>query len=132
MSDRGRTAVLVSVVLLTAVNVHAEVMDKEPTLARIWTFALAFGVVGAAAWRWNRWAGAVVSLASVPFALSVCAEFMDPFVGPAILAEAGRMHIVLGCLAIVACGVLHVAGAWLGGRAHSARIERGSLNEAAR
>jgi hypothetical protein len=111
MSSRRRAAVFSIALLVTASDLQAEVMDKEPTLAHIWTVALALGILGAAAWRWKKWAGWPFSLAAALFAWSIVAEFTDPFVGPAILAEAGRMHIISACSAVVICALLHLAGA---------------------
>ena len=111
MSSRRRAAVFSIGLLATASDLHAEVMDKEPTLAHIWTVALALGILGAGAWRWNKWAGWPFSLAAALFGWSIVAEFTDPFVGPAILAEAGRMHVISACSAVVTCALLHFAWA---------------------
>jgi hypothetical protein len=111
MNKRRQVAAFSVVLLATASDLHAEVMDKEPTLAHIWAVALTLGVVGAGAWRWNKWAGCFVSLTAALFAWSIVAEFTDPFVGPAILAEAGRMHVISGSSAVVTCALLHYAGA---------------------
>jgi hypothetical protein len=119
MNDRGRTATLLVVTLAAASDLHAEVMDKEPSLAHIWKVALALGVVGAVAWRWNKWAGGLASIAGALFAWSLYAEFTDPFVGSAILAEEGRAHIASAYMAAFTCALLHLAGAILGSRARS-------------
>jgi hypothetical protein len=119
MNSHRRVIFIVGVLLAWASNAHAEVMDKEPSLAQIWTVALVLGLLGAAAWRWNSWIGAVVSVLAALAAWAMHTEFADPFVGPAILAEAGRPHIAFAYLAVLACALLHGAGAILRARARS-------------
>jgi hypothetical protein len=67
-------------------------MDKEPSVAALWMTAILLGLLGCLAGRWRRWA-------SLPFiawlGLSLWAgmgEVHDPFVGPAILREAGPTY----------------------------------------
>ena len=69
-----------------------EVMDKEPSIASFWISALVLGGVGfvLARRRW-WWALPVLALLAAAFA-GTWAEWTDPFVGPAIAAEAGRAY----------------------------------------
>lgn len=103
----------------------AEVMDKEPSLRTLWTNALLIGVAGAVAWAWRTWSGVIMSLVALWFALSVVTRFTDPWVGPAILAEAGRGYLVQSYAAVLACVALHTLGAsWRLRRSTRSRIER--------
>ena len=89
----------------------AEVMDKEPSLRAVWTNALVIGVAGAVAWTWRAWAGVILSLVAIWFAISVVTRFTDPWVGPAILAEGGRGYLIQSYAAVLACVALHTLGA---------------------
>ena len=119
MIDRRRTVLILLALLVEASNARAEVMDKEPSLSQIWAVAVAFGGLGAAAWRWNRWIGASVSVLAALAAWAMHAEFADPVVGPAILREAGRAHFAFAYLAVLTCALLHGTGAILRARARA-------------
>lgn len=71
-----------------------EVMDKEPSLPGIWIGAAVSGGLGF--WGARRWIWpGVLLLALEGVGLSgMHAELADPFVGPAILAEAGRGYVI--------------------------------------
>lgn len=88
----------------------AEVMDKEPTLGRIWGVALVFGLAGFFAWRRHFSLGVVVTLLAVPFVWAFHWELTDPYVGPAILHEAGRGYVLQAYAAMLACALLHLLG----------------------
>jgi hypothetical protein len=66
-----------------------EVMDKEPPLWALWSIALSLATGGfllARRWRLGGW---IAALIAAILASSVISELRDPYVGPAILAEAG-------------------------------------------
>jgi hypothetical protein len=111
--DRALVTAVASVVLIAALPAAAwaEVMDKEPTLARIWGVGLLAGAVGLFAWRRHVVLGAVASVIAAAVAWALHAELADPYVGPAILAEAGRSYVVQAYGVMFLCAALHVAGA---------------------
>jgi hypothetical protein len=78
----------------------AEVMDKEPTLAWIWTTFLVLALLGSALSLVNRWLALLVLPITCFFAWATLDELQDPFLGPAILDEAGRGYVVQCNLAI--------------------------------
>lgn len=86
------------------------VWDKEPTLLAIWGAAVLLGVVGYYAVRFRRWL-VLPALALVAFlAWSQLGELADPFVGPAIIQEAGRGYLIQACAAVALAVILPVLG----------------------
>jgi hypothetical protein len=65
-------------------------MDKELSARRLVLVFVVFGVAGFSAGLWRRWAAVLVLIAIALFTGNVAIELRDPFVGPAIWAEAGR------------------------------------------
>jgi hypothetical protein len=90
-----------------------EVMDKEPSLPGIWLGAAVFGALGFFSGRRWIWPG-VLLLAFELFAFSgMHAELTDPYVGPAILKEAGRGYVVQSYVAAGLCILATAVGlAW--------------------
>ena len=87
-----------------------EVMDKEPTLLAIWAASLVLGLLGFAAVRFRRWLVLPV-LAVIAFvAWSQLGELADPFVGPAIIQEAGRGYLIQSCAAVALAVIISVLG----------------------
>jgi hypothetical protein len=85
-------------------------MDKEPTLLAIWGAALALGLLGFAAVRFRRWL-VLPALALIAFvAWSQLGELADPFVGPAIIQEAGRGYLIQSCAAVALAVIISVLG----------------------
>jgi hypothetical protein len=71
-----------------------EVMDKEPRLAYR---ALLYGVLSVVGYLLSRkrwWLGLLVLPVVGAFAWADLSELRDPFVGPAILEEAGLLHVL--------------------------------------
>jgi hypothetical protein len=94
----------------------AEVMDKEPSVVAVLAWAMAGAVVGFVACRRFPWLTiALFPLASLlPFA--VAQEVLDPYVGPAIMQEAGAGYAA-ACLVSLAMGIAGpLAGGVLGWR----------------
>lgn len=110
-------------VLLVPSVAWAEVMDKEPTLGHLWGVALVFGLAGFFAWRRHFSLGVIATLIALPFVWAFHWELMDPYVGPAILQEAGRGYVVQAYGAMLVCALLHLLrfGACLRGRCFIAR-----------
>jgi hypothetical protein len=92
---------------------QAEVMDKEPTPSEIWAWALLGGAAAVLAWRIRAGLGAATAAALALNLISLWSEITDPFVGPAIRAEAGNAYLLNARYAtvtvtvLVLCGVLH-------------------------
>jgi hypothetical protein len=72
-----------------------EVMDKEPALAQR---AALYGVLSVVGWLLSRkrwWLGLLVLPVVAVFAWADVGELHDPFVGPAIIREAGLLHVLV-------------------------------------
>jgi hypothetical protein len=110
MNARQASAAIVTVLVLLPSVAWAEVMDKEPTLSSIWGWALVLGVMGFFAWRRHFALGAFITLLAAVQVWSFHLELADPYVGPAILHEAGRSYVVQAYTAMAVCGVLHLGG----------------------
>jgi hypothetical protein len=90
----GRLAALVCILLAAIVwPVHAEVMDKEPSIADNWFATGICSFAAILAWRFRWWAGGAVAALFLITRLSVWSELHDPFVGPAIIQEAGSEYV---------------------------------------
>jgi hypothetical protein len=89
-----------------------EVMDKELTIPQMWAIGAVGGVVGYLAGRWRVWAAipVVLVLAFLPWAAAT--ELSDPYVGPAIIREAGRSYPVQLAASFGIGILLTAAGAW--------------------
>ena len=71
-----------------------EVMDKEPPLAQRAILYGVLGVLGHLLSRKRWWGGLLVLPVVGVFAWADVGELHDPFVGPAIIREAGFVHVV--------------------------------------
>jgi len=102
-------------IVAMASRAQAEVMDKEASLPAIWTFALAGGACSLILWRVRWWAGIAALVPAALFLSGVYAELRDPYVGPAILLEAGPGYERSFWLAVGAVAVCQIIGAtyWL-------------------
>ena len=87
-----------------------EVMDKEPTLLTVWGAAVSLGLVGYVAARFRRWLVLPVLAVIALLAWSQLGELADPFVGPAIIQEAGRGYLIQSCAAVALAVILSVLG----------------------
>jgi hypothetical protein len=97
--------------MMPALLILIGVMDKEPTLTQTWGTFLALGVVaGLLARRWRRTLWVSIPLFLL-FAWGLVAKFTDPFVGPAIRAEAGWRYVWLSLGAVAAGALFLVVGA---------------------
>jgi hypothetical protein len=103
-----------------------EVMDKEPSIRSMWISALVLGGGGLLLCR--RWPWLVLLILPVvalgTWALS--AEIADPFVGPAILREAGTNYPTHAYASGALSAILPLMGyvRWLRGR-RRARVVAG-------
>jgi len=81
--------------LVAPALVWFEVMDKEPVLAQR---AVLYGVLSVVGWLLSRkrwWLGLWVLPVVAVFAWADVGELHDPFVGLAIIREAGLLHVLV-------------------------------------
>ena len=105
-------SVLLILLLVAFGSAHAEVMDKEPSL----TENIIWGVVGSAlcfvAARYKPWLLLVVGPLPILYFVNLIGHLQDPFVGPAILREAGKLYIYSGYGLGVSVLVSIIVGLW--------------------
>jgi len=96
-------------------------MDKEPAVSAVWYWAVLGGVIGASAWSVRWWLGLPISVFVGLLFARIWSELTDPFVGPAIRAEAGTGYVwnVVGATATALA--LHLLGALIGRRRQHTR-----------
>jgi hypothetical protein len=82
-----------SLLLVASSSVYAEVMDKEPTLGSMILWGSIGSLVAIFSARFKPW----LLLLALPFPVlyfyGLILEINDPYVGPAILNEAGPIYI---------------------------------------
>jgi hypothetical protein len=91
-------------------------MDKEPTLSLVWAWALFGGALGASAWFVRWWLGFPIATVVCLFFVGHWVELADPFVGPAIRAEAGASYYWHSAAATAVVIIFHAVGALVGHR----------------
>src|SRR5579872_4097831 len=97
-------------ILLLPGRCFAEVMDKEPSLAAIWTTSLALAILGYGLSRYRFWAGAVGLVVACLIVWAHIEELLDPYVGPAIRQEAGRSYFVQSYIASTLALIVPILG----------------------
>ena len=92
-SLRNNLLATFSLLLVSSSLVHAEVMDKEPTQESM----ILWGIIGSLAIifsaRFKPWLLTLVLPLPVLYFYGLILEINDPYVGPAILNEAGTPYI---------------------------------------
>ena len=88
-----------------------EVMDKELSLLRIWTYSLVLGVGGFFLAKYRYWLLLVVLSIVAVLIWSHLSELHDPFVGPDIVREAGYTYVVQSYGAFAIASGLPLIGA---------------------
>jgi hypothetical protein len=88
----------------------AEVMDKEPTLPELFLIPVIVGVFTFLLIRWSRWFFFPAFLLSFLLGWAVTSEVRDPYVGPAIVREAGYYYIWCAYVAASTPAVLALLG----------------------
>lgn len=73
--------------------VYAEVMDKEPSLSSMYLYGLLGSVVAILSARYKPWLLLLALPLPVLYFYGLILEINDPYVGPAILNEAGPIYI---------------------------------------
>lgn len=73
-----------------------EVMDKEPSLPGMWICGVGFGALGYWAGRRWFWPAIPVLTLAIFWTYAMHVELTDPWVGPAIVREAGHAYVVQG------------------------------------
>jgi hypothetical protein len=86
---------------LFPVLVQAEVMDKEPSFFAVLILGLFGALLVFLAARFKPWLLLVLLPVVATLIYLQLSELVDPFVGPAIAAEAGRLYIVISWAAPV-------------------------------
>jgi len=101
---------LVLIVILFPATAFAEVMDKEPSAWEVLAWGAIGGVLTYLAARYRPWLLLLVLPLPVFFLFGVASEISDPFVGPAIIAEAGPSYIHFFSAAVVLIAVALLLG----------------------
>jgi len=83
-----------------------EVMDKEPSLLAVWLLFLFLAVGGFLLCHYRYWLLLVTLPISLFFAWLYLSELRDPFVGPAIIREAGKGYVYQSYIAMALAIVL--------------------------
>ncbi len=111
--------VLALCALLRTGVLHAEVMDKEPTLGTVWAWSIAGALLGFAVTR-ARWWLLLLVLPLTTFKLvGPLLECHDQFIGPAIRSEAGIGYVVQVHAALLLVLIGNAGGALLSFRARA-------------
>ncbi len=101
---------LVLIFVFFPATAFAEVMDKEPSAWEV----LAWGAIGGAlaylAARYRPWLLLLVLPLPLFFLFGVASELRDPFVGPAIIAEAGPSYVFFFSAAVIFIAVALLLG----------------------
>lgn len=92
------------------VLVFFEVMDKEASLLEVWVSSLLLGLGGLLLSRYKWWLVLSVIAVALVLALAQISELHDPFVGPAIVREAGYSYVLQSYLAAAISIVLPSIG----------------------
>lgn len=103
---------------------YAEVMDKEPTVAANWLWAVVGGGLAILAWRWRWWVGVIVSTLALVHPYVMYLEVNDPSVGPAIRREAGQGYVTQYYWSAAVAVALHMVAAYGGLKARRERRGR--------
>jgi len=77
-----------------------EVMDKEASLLEIWTESLVLGVGGFFLAKYRYWLLLPVLGVALLIAWGQTSELLDPFIGTAVIKEAGKTYVVQSCVAM--------------------------------
>ncbi len=107
-------AVLFNLLVSLPVVVYAEVSDKIPTIASLWTQAIILAILSFVTSYIRWWTPLVFIPFSFIFSWSSAAIVTDPHVGPAIIAEQGNIYGVsaIGAALIIIIG--QGLGIWRG------------------
>jgi len=91
---------------------HAEVMDKMPSLPANVLGGLAAIAAMYLCARFKPWALLIVLPAACLWFGAIAVETLDPFIGPAIYAEAGPLYAAAPWAALAGICVGAAAGSW--------------------
>jgi hypothetical protein len=105
-----------------------EVMDKEPSIRSMWISALVLGCGGLLLCRRWPWFALLILPVVTLGTWGLSGEIADPFVGPAILREAGTSYPTHAYASAALSAILPLVGCvlWLRGR-QRARIVAGEV-----
>ena len=117
---RTPLAIAAMLLLIAPGLAKAEVSDKIATIPELWvTAALAGSLLLLVSRAWVR-AGVLLLPVTALLAYAALEPVLDPYVGPAILAEQGRTYFAVAYAAAALVVALHILGLWLGRRRHHA------------
>jgi hypothetical protein len=98
---------------MTAVAMLLQIMDKEPTLLKIWILFLSCGAIGFVLCRLEHRAVIIIFPAMALFSYFWYSKLNSPNVASAIRAEAGHSYVYQSYLAIIMALVAPILGAIL-------------------
>jgi len=98
-----------------------EVMDKELSARVLLSIFALLGAFSFLAGLWRRWAAVVILIVIALFTGNVAIELRDPFVGPAIWAEAGWDWVAALCGGFLFSSLFAILGLWV----RSKQLNRG-------
>ena len=130
ISKRARIWLATVTLAVSAEAAHAEAMDKEPTLASVWVWAVAGAVLGLVLPSLRPWlaAGTLPLAAYRPLAAAL--EVWDRYVGPEILREAGPGYGIQVHAAVLLVLLAHAVGLFFGIRRRRSFIRKRLTNRA--
>jgi hypothetical protein len=96
--------------LVVATPAASEVLDKEPGQLLTWGWSVIAAGIGYGLCRLRPWLGAVSLPLGLLLIVAIVLKLADPFVGPAILAEAGWPYVASAVAATIVIVSGHAAG----------------------
>ena len=118
-----RAAATLILCLPMSVALSAEVMDKIPTIAANWLYAVINGGLAILAWRWRWWFGVGFSVLWLSGLWLIRQEIADPAIASSILLEAGQRYFAHFYSSVLVAFALQAAAiyvAWRGYRSPNA------------
>lgn len=104
-----KTKAAFALMLLLTALACAEVMDKEPPISLIWSFAIPGAALAFLLTRTHPLLGLIALVPLLPV-LGMVEECHEPSIGPAILREAGQTYVIQVHLALALAVVAYAAG----------------------
>ena len=108
-----KSLILFFVLLTVSTPVYAEVMDKEPPISRILIWTTAAAILGFIFNKNYRWAPLFLIPFTMIHPLSNVFEINDPYVGPAIMNEAGIQYFTVVYLSFILVLFSNIFGIYL-------------------
>jgi hypothetical protein len=93
--------------------IFLEVMDKEPSLLRLYVIFGGVGLLGLFACRRIPWLALLLTPGVALLGWLVTVDLRDPFVRDAIMREAGRRYLILSYAAVALGALMPLLGCLL-------------------